>query len=233
VTSATSDESRVEPRGWLADSSLWSLVAVNVLVLALALYQHWSFGSLLMLYWTQSVVIGVANICRILSLDHFSTEGYTVNGRPVEPTPATKRKTARFFAVHYGVFHAVYLGFIVGILRREPLWTWTIALGTALFVLNHLWSYRRNRELDRRGTPNIGALMFFPYIRILPMHAIILSGALFAPAAFGIALFAVLKTAADVAMHVVEHRLLRKVAPAAPLAGPPADAAPLRAPPRS
>jgi hypothetical protein len=45
ATSATSED----PRSWLADSSLWSLVAANVLVLAL--YQHWSFGSLLLLYW--------------------------------------------------------------------------------------------------------------------------------------------------------------------------------------
>jgi hypothetical protein len=229
ATSAISEDER----RWLADSSLWSLVAANALVLALALYQHWSFGSLLLLYWAQSVVIGVANVFRILGLERFSTEGYTVNGRPVEATPETQRRTALFFAVHYGLFHAVYLAFIIGLLRRQPLWTWTIALGTALFVLNHVWSYRRNRDLDRQGKPNIGALMFFPYIRIVPMHAIILSGALFAPTAFGIALFAVLKTAADVAMQVVEHRLLRKAAPAVPLAGVAADAAPLRAPPRS
>jgi hypothetical protein len=229
VTSATSDE----PRSWLADGSVWSLVGANLLVLALALYLHWSFGSLLMLYWTQSVVIGVASVCRILSLERFSTEGYTVNGRPVEPTPETKRRTAIFFAGHYGFFHLGYLIFLAVIFRREALWTWGVTVGAALFVLNHGWSYRRNRELDREGTPNIGALMFLPYVRILPMHAIILSGAFLGPAAVGIAFFAVLKTAADVAMHVIEHRLLRRVSPALPPAGAAADAAPLRAPPRS
>jgi hypothetical protein len=227
VISATSDE----PRGWLADSTAWSLIAVNALALALALYLHWTLTSLLMLYWAQSVVIGVASFFRILNLERFSTANFTINDRPVEPTPQLKRRTARFFALHYGIFHVVYLGFIVGLRRGEPIWTWGLALCAALFALNHLWSYRRNRELDRQGAPNIGALMFMPYVRIVPMHATILSGALFAPAGIGIVFFAVLKTAADVAMHVVEHRLLRKVR--LPAAAAAAGAAPLRAPPRS
>jgi hypothetical protein len=231
VISATSDAPRTALREWLADSSVWSLVAVNVVALALALHQHWSLPSLMLLYWAQSVVIGIANFFRILSLDKFSTENFTVNGQAVEPTPQLKRRTAGFFAVHYGVFHVVYLGFIVGFGRGAPIWSGWLALCTALFALNHLWSYRRNRELDRQGTPNIGALMFMPYGRIVPMHAIILSGALFAPTGIGVVIFAVLKTAADVAMHIVEHALLRKLGPPAGAAA--AGAAPLRAPPRS
>jgi hypothetical protein len=231
VISATSDEPRTAARGWLADSSVWSLIAVNTIALALALYQHWSLASLLLLYWAQSVVIGIANFFRILNLDKFSTENFTVNDKPVEPTPQLKRRTAWFFAGHYGIFHAVYLGFILGVLRSQPVWSWSLALSTALFALNHLWSYRRNREADRQGASNIGALMFMPYGRIVPMHAIILSGALFAPAGIGIAIFVVLKTAADVALHVVEHALLKKAR--LPAAAAAAGAAPLRAPPRS
>ena len=33
-----------------------------------------------------------------------------------------------------------------------------------------------NRDLDRQGTPNIGTLMFTPYIRIVPMHITIILG---------------------------------------------------------
>ncbi|HZE59049.1 MAG TPA: DUF6498-containing protein [Burkholderiales bacterium] len=124
-TSTTSED----PRAWLADSSLWSLVAANILVLALALYLHWSFGSLLLLYWTQSVVIGAANVCRILGLERFSTEGFTVNGRPVEPTPETKRRTAGFFAGHYGVFHLGYLVFLLVMLRGKALWACPVRHG--------------------------------------------------------------------------------------------------------
>jgi hypothetical protein len=227
VISPTSDE----PRSWAADSSVWSLVAVNAIALALALHQHWSLASLLMLYWAQSVVIGIANFFRILNLDQFSTEHFKVNDQPVEPTPQLKRRTAWFFAAHYGLFHLVYLGFILGFSRGAATWTGSLALCSALFALNHLWSYRRNRELDRQGRPNIGALLFMPYGRIVPMHAIILSGALFAPAGIGIAIFVALKTAADVAMHVIARAVLRKVG--LPAAAAATGAAPLRAPPGS
>ena len=232
VTSATSER----PRGWLSDSSVWSLVAANSVALGLALYQHWSLASLLILYWAQSIIIGVANVFRILNLERFSTANFTINDRPVEPTAQLKRQTARFFALHYGIFHAVYLGFIVAFRRGEALWTWPLALCVAVFALNHLWSYRRNRAADRQGTPNIGILMFIPYGRILPMHAVMLSGALFAPTDVGILIFIGLKTAADVAMHVIEPVLLKQISPSAPAAAhgaAAADAAPLRAPPRS
>ena len=226
-TSATSER----PNRWQRDSSAWSLVAVNAVVLVLALYQHWSLASLLLLYWAQSVVIGIAHFSRILSLEKFSTEGFMIDNRSVEPTPQTKRRAAGFFAVHYGLFHVVYLGFLVVFAHGAAIWTGGLAFCTALFALNHLWSYRRNRELDRQGTPNIGALLFLPYVRIVPMHATFLSGALFAPAGIGMAFFIVLKTAADVAMHVVEHVVLRKVR--LPGAAAATGEAPLRAPPRS
>ena len=75
------------------------------------------------------------------------------------------------------------------------------------FVLNHLYSYRYHRALDRQGTPNIGTMMFTPYVRIIPMHLTIVFG-VFALGATGILLFGVLKTLADVGMHILEHRVL-------------------------
>jgi hypothetical protein len=67
----------------------------------------------MLLYWGQSVVIGIANVFRMLALEHFSTENFKINDRAVEPTPAVKMQVALFFAVHYGFFHLVYFVFIV------------------------------------------------------------------------------------------------------------------------
>ena len=119
-----------------------------------------------------------------------------------------KRQVAAFFALHYGIFHAVYLGFLLGESHGAHLfapWFWVCIAG---FAANHLWSYRYNRDLDRQGTPNIGTLMFTPYIRIVPMHMTIIFGGLLAPSNAGLFLFAALKTVADVVMHAVEHRQL-------------------------
>lgn len=192
------------------DGSIWSLVGANLLAIGVAIYEGWGMLPLMALYWGQSVVIGGSNFFRILSLERFTTENLKMNDRPVKPTPATKRQVAVFFALHYGIFHFVYLMFLGSDTDDKPLfdsWFW---LCMATFAVNHFWSYRYNREIDRRGIPNLGTLMFTPYIRIVPMHLTIIFGSMAGGGMFGLLLFGLLKTAADVAMHVVEHAQLQK-----------------------
>ena len=79
--------------------------------------------------------------------------------------------------------------------------------GALMIGLNILESRSPLALLDNRGRvrtipPNIGAMMAFPYILILPMQAFILGGALLgATDGWATALFMVLKTIADEAMH--------------------------------
>lgn len=196
--------------------SLGSLVVANVAAIGLGLWQDWPLGSLLWPYWVQSVVIGWYSRRRILSLKRFSTEGFKVNNRPVEPTPETQRSTANFFAVHYGAFHLAYLIFLLtfsfGKVKGfsgtiDPLDWLGIGAASVAFVVNHHMSYRRHRESDSRGCPNIGTLMFLPYARIVPMHLVIIVGASMGGAG-SLLLFGALKTGADALMHGVEHRAL-------------------------
>ncbi|MBI4006107.1 MAG: hypothetical protein HY356_05520 [Gammaproteobacteria bacterium] len=200
---------------WAFDGSVWSLIIANVFTLTVALYEDWNTVSLMMLYWGQSVIIGIANVFRMLALDRFSTENFTMNGQQVDPTTSTKRQVAAFFAIHYGFFHAGYLVFLLGFLFNDSdgetlLVPWFFAC-IAVFAVNHLWSYRYNRDLDQRGTPNIGTLMFTPYLRIVPMHLTIIFGGLFVNSGFGLLLFGTLKTLADAGMHLVEHAQLKKI----------------------
>jgi hypothetical protein len=76
------------------------------------------------------------------------------------------------------------------------------------FMVSHGQSHREHVDSDLRHTRNIGALMFIPYLRIIPMHLTIIFGALLGNGG-GVLLFGALKTAADVAMHKVEHRMLQ------------------------
>ena len=196
---------------WTFDGSIWSLVAANVFALGVAFYEDWSVASLMMLYWSQSVIIGISNVFRILALDRFSTENFTMNDQPVDPTPETKRQVALFFAAHYGIFHGGYLVFLLTDMNGDMMfvpWFWACI---AAFAGNHFWSYRYNRDLDRQGTPNIGTLMFTPYLRIIPMHLTIIFGGLMVSTGAGLLLFGVLKTLADVGMHLVEHAQLKKI----------------------
>ena len=196
---------------WTDDGSIWTLLAANGLSLAAAIYNDWSTVSLMLLYWSQSVIIGISNVFRILTLDRFSTENFRINNRRVEPTTGTKWQVAIFFALHYGFFHLVYMMFLLTGSKGEPLLVpgfWACMLA---FAVNHIWSYHYNRELDRKGTPNIGTLMFTPYLRIIPMHLTIIFGGLFAQSRVSLILFGLLKTIADAGMHLVEHRQIKKV----------------------
>ena len=192
------------------DASVWGLVGANLLTLAVAFWQAWDVHSLMLLFWAQSVIIGVSNVFRILSLEAFSTSGFTMNDRPVPPTPESKRKVAGFFAVHYGGFHAFYLLFLVLDGGDAVVFDGWFAACVVLFAVNHYWSFRYNVEIDRRGDPNIGTLMATPYLRVVPMHLTILLGGLLGKSTFGLLLFVALKTGADVGMHLVEHHQLRK-----------------------
>ena len=186
--------------------SLLLLVAANGFTLVLALAQDWPMGLLLWPYWVQSVVIGVFSYRRIKALQRFSTEGFRINERSVAPSEETKRATARFFALHYGFFHLGYALFLAmyGLPLRDWLWVGAAAAG---FLYNHWQSFERFREADRQGCPNIGTLMFLPYLRVVPMHIAVIVGAA-VPWAGAVLLFGLLKTAADCAMHVAEHRIL-------------------------
>ncbi len=187
--------------------SAFSLIIANVITGVLAVYEGWSLQELMFIYWAQSIIIGYFSIRRMLDLKRFSTENFKSNGvRPPE-NEATKRSTATFFAFHYGAFHAGYMVFLVAGNQGEHRFSWiVVAICTAAFYLNHRYSYIHNKELDETRKPNIGAIMFFPYVRVIPMHLTIIIGAAIGPTTTAsLLLFLGLKTLADVIMHKIEH----------------------------
>jgi hypothetical protein len=189
-----------------SDKSLTFLLLTNLATIVGTVLQGWNITDLLWIYWGQSVVIGYYNVHRIVDLDRFSTDGFIRSIRPVEPTCETQRCTAVCFALHYGLFHLVYGIFLLTTFRIHPGFPVTgVSLCILAFWFTHRFSYRFNRERDR-AVPNIGSLMFFPYVRIIPMNLVILLGG---PIAgndmFALVLLLLLKTAVDVAVHVIEH----------------------------
>jgi hypothetical protein len=219
----------------LRDHALRNILASNALTAAVALLFDWSLLAVLWPFWIQSVVIGVFARRRILKLVEFSTEGLKINERSVEPTPATRTEVANFFALHYGLFHFFYFVFlagftatsisgggvvpvtdggtgevtqvVIGVLGPIDLVLF-LGLGYA-FWRTHAASHREHVAADLGGRPNIGTLMFMPYLRILPMHLSIILGAVLGGST-AVLLFLALKTAADAGMHMIEHALLAK-----------------------
>ena len=88
-----------------------------------------------------------------------------------------------------------------GLRPRQP--------GNARFPLPGAMAQASNQRImaaDQQGRPNIGGVMFLPYLRIVPMHLALIIG-LSAGYAGGMLLFATLKTLADALMHWIEYRI--------------------------
>jgi hypothetical protein len=195
-----------------SDNSVFMLIAANLLALAIAWFTGMSLRDLMLVYWMQSVIIGISSFVRIVSLKRFSVANFEINDRPVEETPQSKWQVASFFALHYGIFHAVYLGFLAfeGESQAHPAAGMGYFLCALVFAANHGYSLFQNIRRDARGRPNIGTLMFLPYARIVPMHVTILAGGVVWGGAQAFAIFGALKIVADVVMHTVEHHVLAK-----------------------
>jgi hypothetical protein len=191
----------------LRDFSLLPLLISNGLAIWWAARDHLSLQTVMMMYWAQSVAIGMVNVLRILALREYSTEDFRMGG-PLSPSAGTKLKIAGFFTLHYGFFHVVYLVFILAAMTRGRVDVNVpfVLYGAALFAGTDLAALALHWSAETRGR-NIGQVMFAPYARIVPMHlAIIFGGFVNYHPGLTLGLFQGLKTVADVFTHLVQHR---------------------------
>ena len=184
--------------------SLLLLIFSNLIAIYFAVSQGWQLSTVIFVYWFQSITIGFFSFIRILQLKEFSTEGVQINGQTPKPTSGTKIFTAFFFLIHYGGFHFGYLIFILIGNKIDFAEFKSILLIAFIFFLNHLFSYIYNKPQDTQKQ-NIGTIMSAPYARIVPMHLTIMLSSFFGTAV--LPFFLILKTIADVMMHLSEHEI--------------------------
>jgi len=216
-----------------SDSSLIALTLSNILTIGIALYEGWDVAAVIVVYWAQSVLIGVMTVIRMLDMPMEAMlrgKGKAKAGSPDEmvqlggmaPEKAfgyAKAFIAGFFCIHYGMFHYGYYQFINPPRVLSMLWQadqgayWSLIGAILLFGANHAFSFIRNREKDRKEA-NLAALMFGPYHRIAPMHVTIIFGSMLAMAlefaGYGanrpvLLFFLIVKTYADRQAHTAGH----------------------------
>lgn len=206
----------------LADPSSWTLIASNLVALGLAWQENAGLATLLAVYWFQSVIIGFFNAFKMLLAEGSEFKavlGDSVLGKGIQWIG--RLFFTGFFAFHYGLFHFVYAAFLglEGLLAPAGNSEWlgfpglfgppnleVVLPAAALFFSNHGYSFIHNRGTDKLKSP--AQLMAAPYARIIPMHLTLIFGALLyvlGGPLLALGLFGLLKTAADVTMHVQEH----------------------------
>ena len=212
--------------------SLAALVAVNLFPLPGVLLFGWDVGALVVLYWSENLVIGFYTIVKMLVV-----------------SPFRGLFSSAFFLVHFGGFcavHGLFISFLLLDIEPSfpqedpwPLWLVFVQLlvevvrgvlsqappewlaGFAALFVSHGISLVQNFFLRReRDRVTIGKLMNAPYARIVILHLAILFGG-FAVMALGENLFmllmlVVLKLAVDIRLHQREHY---KLSPAGQEAG--------------
>ncbi len=232
-------------------TSGWVLVAVNLIPLFGVFFGGWKVYNIVLLYWLETAVIGAINVLRILTASGDPKEiaprllaqrGIVEGSEQWEEVQAQLAKLPAgmkgamhgiklfmvpFFCVHFGMFMAVHLVFIVALLgggmsgRGPSPFDGLSALGdevgplligaTLSLFVSHLYSFFANylgRGEYLRTTPP--EQMMRPYGRVVVMHLAILFGAFVALVlGNGVAILLLLvagKIVIDLKFHLRERR---------------------------
>lgn len=184
------------------DSSLYFLIVTNLIVIFLAVIQRWNFPILFIIYWSQSVIIGLFNFIKILNLKNLKTQNIILNGGNLRKA---RINGAIFFLFLFGFLHYIYLLFILHNLKPYFTSIFFIILSIGLFFINHLFSFIKNFKHDIEKKQNLDRFVLLPFVRTIPIHLIIFFGFILVDNG-GIVIFLLLKTIVDVIMHNWEHR---------------------------
>ena len=181
-----------------SDPSLWLLLLANGATIFFAINGSWGLQDVFMVYWAQSVIVGLFYVFRILILS--------------ERSIGSRIFYALFLFFCYGFMHGIYLLFISpqiffpnGKGFFDPV-DWGIVFpAIVIFAVNHIISYLYNMHLETKKQEPTN-LVFLPFLRILPMHMAFILGSLLGGT---IIIFMVIKTITDSMLHSLEHRILR------------------------
>ena len=205
--------SKVESQIQGLKPSLALLVVMNLIPIAGVIMFGWDVGTLLLLYWVESVVIGLLNIPKILMAR--GEEGNSLRRRSL----GGRLYLALFFTAHFGAFcfgHYTFLNsFFETIPPLSELLSQLLSMqglmisAAGLFVshfLSMLINFLGKGEYLKRSA---GTQMFLPYGRIFIMHIVIIFGGIFVEA-FGepmlaLLLLVILKIGIDFVSHAAEH----------------------------
>lgn len=192
------------------------LVVVNLLPVWAVTEERIGMGDVFIVYWIENVVVWACGIVRTATAEGpgKGTVAVTTNGVPGDLS------SAKFFALHYGIFtgvHGVFTIIVVALVGLTGGAGQVVLLSLAITV-SHLFSLAVNWfGRDERKVVSPGRAMAAPYPRMFVLHVGILI-------AFGVALdgwehgenvndqvsavavLCVLKTLVDLGFHVWQHR---------------------------
>jgi uncharacterized membrane protein len=185
-----------------------------VVTISAAFLEHWSFSTIIWVYWCQTLIIGVFAFLRAIALSDLTLTGVKRVRR--RSTLGGKFRAGAFFLSHFAVVQlclTVVLWQAIGPVTNV---NGTILLSSALmFFANHLFSYLYNRKKEQAAHKNLGTAVRRLYIRMLPLFVAFLFAGIIIASLYlshearlqpvGYLVLFVMKTGADVTAHSLEH----------------------------
>jgi hypothetical protein len=212
-------------------AALITLIVANAAAILFFIFLGGSIVQALWIYWLQSVVIGAVNVVRIVK-SPYVIKPAEVAGQPgADPSKLAgyakflKTFFVVFFCMHYGMFHFICGIFLVvfsipdlpftinGVETTLPfahggVGVWMVIASGLLFGVHHWLSFVDEQKFLREHPERVGRVItavFRPYVRILPMHLIVVFGPMIALAlntAAVFVVFMVLKALADIVLFL-------------------------------
>ncbi|MBP6687496.1 MAG: hypothetical protein KA160_06525 [Lacibacter sp.] len=182
----------------IKDPGFWFLLLLNGYLIYYYWQQPGEFNTIVWIYWLQSVLIGLFNFFELMAVKNPEETSMTINTEPV--SKSSMGCAAWFFLFHFGFFHFVYAIFLL-VGNSSGVNGKLLLITAGIFLAESTIQFIRKRISVQTEKVNVGKMFFTPYLRILPMHLMIL-----APAFLGISasiVFLLLKTLADVGMYLL------------------------------
>jgi len=188
----------------LTDPTFWVLIALNGYLVFRFYRQQDIFITLIFLYWSQSMLLGIFTTLDILT---------TRNPKPIETeTPKVvtglmkggkpRISSARFFIAAFAGLHLFYLPFLFTMKSgRAPIDWEFFKYFFYLFLAGQIISFIQHKVQQSRHPEAPTPSPFTAFIRVLPMHLTIIFASFFTGGAVGI--FLILKSVADVVMYTI------------------------------
>lgn len=184
----------------------WSLLLTNLYLIYYYSQHPNSFGEIVVLYWVQSCLIGVFTV-----LDMLTLKTTTLNQNNIK-TSEGKGCGILFFIIHYGFFHFGYMIFIAVKVVDFKTINWSfLKIAILVLIASAVINYIQHLILSKNATVKFTSLFILPYLRIIPIHLLILIPAFFNIK--GVMLFLVLKTVTDLATYMLYQNIVFKPNP--------------------
>ena len=165
-----------------SDTTLWTLIIVNVVTLVTCITENQSLAYVLLLAWEQSYIVGIFAALNMAKVKQYAIEPATEEKKEYDPNNS-KNTSAILFFVFYSFFHLIYLIFILvfhwlGNMSLPTLLEFSIP--AILLVLHHWYVYRKRQKADVNSNelPRLSKLIQEPFLRALPVHLVIILGGL-------------------------------------------------------